>query len=114
MIYGIIFEEADDGNIGAFLPDMPGVAVVAADRQSAMDMLDEAVRWHVDGMIEDGEPIPETAAPDKVFEAWLILDRTYVEHFAEGLRQYVIESSNAASFPIVKQGFLGGGRPKKV
>lgn len=114
MIYGIVFEDAPDGNVGAFLPDIPGVAVVAADRQSAMDMLDEAVRWHVDGMIEDGAPIPESATPDEVFEAWIILDRTYVEHVPEGLRQYVVESTNAASFPIVKQGFLGSCRPKKV
>ncbi len=115
MIYGIVFEQASDGNVGAYLPDMPGVAVVATDRQSAMNMLDEAVRWHVEGMIQDGIPIPDSAAPDAVFDAWLILDRTYIEQFSEGLRKYVVEaSSNAAAFPVVMQGFLGGGRPNKV
>ena len=113
MIYGIIFEDAADGGVGAYLPDMPGVAVVSKDRQSAMELLDEAVRWHVDGMIEDGIPIPDASAPDDRFDAWVILDRTYVDRVPNGLQQYFSASTNAAAISIVKEGFLGSA-PRKV
>jgi predicted RNase H-like HicB family nuclease len=114
MIYGIVFEDAPDGNVGAYLPDMPGVVAVGPDRQTAMEMLDDAVRWHVDGMIEDGTPIPDPSSPDQLFDAWVILDRTYVEHVSEHLRQYFISSSNSAAAAILKAGFLGSTAPRKI
>jgi predicted RNase H-like HicB family nuclease len=61
MTYGIVFEQAPDGGVSAYLPDMPGVAVVAADQAEALAMLDKAVAWHVEGMIQDGESIPPSS-----------------------------------------------------
>jgi predicted RNase H-like HicB family nuclease len=43
MRYGIVFEQAPDGGVSAYLPDMPGVAVVAEDQTEALVMLDKAV-----------------------------------------------------------------------
>jgi len=101
MMYGIVFEQAADGGVGAYLPDMPGVAVVGCDEADAISMLDQAVRWHVDGMIEDGDPLPDPTA-DLSRYAWLIvLDRTFVERMAPGLRGTVVTTSNSAT-PIAK------------
>ena len=61
MIYRIQFEDADDGGVGAFLPDMPGVAVVGETRSEALEMLDKAVRWHVEALLADGTTLPEPA-----------------------------------------------------
>jgi predicted RNase H-like HicB family nuclease len=113
VIYGIVFEAAPDGQVGAYLPDMPGVAVVAQDRQAAMDALDVAVRWHVDGMIEDGTPIPD-ASPGREYESFIILDRTYVDHIPEALRAYISSPSNASASTLVTHGFLGGASAKKA
>jgi len=96
MIYGIVFEDAPDGGVGAYLPDMPGVAVVGADQAEALAMLDKAVQWHVKGMIEDGEPLP-TPGDDLARYRWVFaLDRTFVHQVADELRNVVITESTAS------------------
>jgi len=64
MIYRIEFEDADDGGVGAYLPDMPGVSVVGETRSEALEMLDQAVRWHVEALLADGTALP-VPAPHK-------------------------------------------------
>jgi len=96
MMYGVVLEVAADGSIGAYIPDMPGVAVVGTDRGEALQLLDQAVRWHVEGLIEDGLPIPEPVEKPG-YEAALILDRTFVQHTTGAVAQYILgPSSNAA------------------
>jgi predicted RNase H-like HicB family nuclease len=95
MTYGIVFEDAADGGVGAYLPDMPGVAVVAADQAEALAMLDKAVQWHVKGMIEDGDPLP-TPSDDLSKYRWVFaLDRTFVQQVADGLKNVVVTESTA-------------------
>src|SRR5665213_4048966 len=87
MMYGIVFEQAPDGSVGAYLPDMPGVAVVGSDQADAIAMLDQAVRWHVDGMIEDGDPLPDPSDPSG-YEWLIVLDRTFVDRMVPGPVSY--------------------------
>ena len=75
MIYRILFEDADDGGVGAYLPDMPGVSVVGETRSEALEMLDKAVRWHVEALLADGTALPEPAPGKNDPAQWsLILD----------------------------------------
>lgn len=94
MTYGIVFEVAPDGGVGAYLPDMPGVAVVGADQGEALAMLDKAVRWHVEGMIEDGEPLP---IPSLSRYLWVFeIDSACVHRVvADGLQNVVVTQANA-------------------
>jgi len=117
VIYGIVFETATDGGVGAYLPDMPGVGVVASDKGEAIGMLDQAVRWHVDGLIEDGLPLP-SATQDQSFEAYIILDRTYVRRVDAGIQQFFFESDNAAPlwlahdrYPVIRRRVEGLATP---
>jgi predicted RNase H-like HicB family nuclease len=64
MTYGVIFEDADDGGVGAYLPDMPGLGVVGRDRKEAREFIEQGVVMHVEGMIEAGDPLPEPSSLD--------------------------------------------------
>jgi predicted RNase H-like HicB family nuclease len=58
--YLVIIERADDGKYGAYVPDLPGCAVVGyATPAQARHSIAKAIRMHIEGMIEDGETIPK-------------------------------------------------------
>jgi|GEM_PF-5638560 len=97
MIYRVVFEQAADGGVGAYVPDMPGVAVVGDDEGEALQLLDEAVKWHVRGMIEDGDPIPEPSELAEAPEMVIVLDSTFVQHCDPAVSPYLLTASNAAA-----------------
>ena len=58
--YLVIIERADDGKYGAYVPDLPGCAVVGyATPAQARRSIATAIKMHIEGMIEDGLPIPK-------------------------------------------------------
>ncbi|MGH3718695.1 MAG: type II toxin-antitoxin system HicB family antitoxin [Pseudonocardiaceae bacterium] len=56
--YVIIIERADDGGYGAWAPDLPGCVATGQDYDTCVAEMREAIRFHLDGMREDGDPIP--------------------------------------------------------
>jgi len=57
--YLVIFERAADGGWGAYVPDLPGLGVGAETREEADRLIREGIKLHIDGLREDGLPIPE-------------------------------------------------------
>lgn len=55
----IVIEKAG-GNYSAYSPDLPGCVATGDDREQVEANMYEAIRLHLDGMREDGEPIPES------------------------------------------------------
>jgi len=55
----IIIEKAN-GNYSAYSPDLPGCIATGKTREEAERNMHEAVEMHVQGMIEDKMPIPES------------------------------------------------------
>ncbi len=52
--------QAGDGGWGGHVPDLPGVVVGGyASADEARESLRIAIEMHLDGMREDGVPIPE-------------------------------------------------------
>jgi predicted RNase H-like HicB family nuclease len=51
---------------GVSFPDLPGVATAGVDLDDARRMAAEALALHLDGMTEDGEPIPEPSSLETV------------------------------------------------
>ncbi len=49
----------EDGVLGVSFPDFPGCATTASDMRSAIERGGQALALHVEGMIEDGEALPE-------------------------------------------------------
>ncbi len=54
MRYAIVIEKAN-GNYSAYVPDLPGC--VATVKNTEREIRD-AIRFHIDGLKEDGQPIP--------------------------------------------------------
>ena len=57
----IVIEKAD-GNYSAYSPDLPGCIATGDTREQAEQNMHEAVRMHVEGLLEDGLPIPNSEA----------------------------------------------------
>jgi predicted RNase H-like HicB family nuclease len=56
--YAIIIEKAADGGYGAYVPDLPGCVGMGDSHESALQNVAEAIKFHLDGMKEEGLPIP--------------------------------------------------------
>jgi predicted RNase H-like HicB family nuclease len=56
----LIVVEKANGNFSAYSPDLPGCIATGATREEAAKNMHEAVKMHVDGLAEDGLPIPES------------------------------------------------------
>ena len=65
-----------DKDFGVVFPDFDGCVSVGKDLNDAMNMAQEALEFHVEGMREDGEELPEPKTleqvkkeyPDNVFK----------------------------------------------
>jgi len=57
--YLVIYEQANDGGWGAYVPDLPGLGVVGESRAEAEQLIREGIEIHIAGLREDGLPIPE-------------------------------------------------------
>jgi len=58
MKYTMIIEEGEN-NYSTYLPDLPGCVATAKTIEELKQLMHEAVEFHIQGMIEDGLPIPE-------------------------------------------------------
>ena len=63
----LIHKEADS-DFGVSFPDFPGVVTAGRDLDEARRMAEEALALHVEGLLEDGDAIPEPASLDAVME----------------------------------------------
>ena len=61
MKYLVVYEKTPT-SYGAFVPDLPGCAVVGETREEVETNIRIALAWHLEAMREDNEPIPEPAA----------------------------------------------------
>jgi predicted RNase H-like HicB family nuclease len=57
MRYAIVIEKAD-GNYSAYVPDLPGCIATGATVQEVEREIREAISFHLEGLREDGLPVP--------------------------------------------------------
>ena len=55
--YLIVIEETD-GGFSAYSPDVPGCVSTGATRAAVERNMQEAIAFHLDGLREDGHPVP--------------------------------------------------------
>ncbi len=67
MKYAIVIEWAET-NYSAYVPDLPGCVSTGATLEEVKRNLREAIEFHIDGMREDGEPVPEPTTQVDVIE----------------------------------------------
>ncbi len=58
--YTVLLEpDPDDGSYTVTVPALPGVVTQGATLEEALAMAREAIQCHIEGLLADGEPIPE-------------------------------------------------------
>ncbi len=58
MQYLVMYAKTGTG-VCAHVPDLPGVAVAGASEDEARDLMRTAIKLHIEGLVEDGEPVPQ-------------------------------------------------------
>ncbi len=61
MRYAVIVEEGAN-SFGAYVPDLPGCVAAAETREEVLRLIQEAIDFHLEGLREDGQPIPEPSS----------------------------------------------------
>jgi len=57
MRYLVVVEEGPT-SFGAYVPDLPGCIAVGETRDEVLASIHEAIEFHLEGLKEDGQPIP--------------------------------------------------------
>ncbi len=61
MKYLVIVEKGGN-SFGAYVPDLPGCAVIAETREEALQLIREAIELHIASLREEGSPVPLPAS----------------------------------------------------
>jgi predicted RNase H-like HicB family nuclease len=64
--YPAIIEKEDDSDFGVFFPDLPGCVTAGRTAEEALHRAEEAVQFHIDGIVEDHEPLPAPTPVERV------------------------------------------------
>ena len=67
MQYLVILEKGP-ASWGAHVPDLPGCVAAAETREEALAMIQEAIEFHLEGLAEDGQQIPEPHCQSEVVQ----------------------------------------------
>ena len=59
--YLVVVEKGETG-YGAYVPDLPGCMAAADSRDEVVALIRDAIRFHIEELKADGEPIPEPAS----------------------------------------------------
>ena len=61
MKYAVVIEQAGS-NFSAYVPDLPGCIATGATVKEVEYEIREAIRFHIDGMKQDGVPVPSPSS----------------------------------------------------
>jgi predicted RNase H-like HicB family nuclease len=73
MRYAILLEPTTTG-FSAHVPDLPGCVAAGESREETLDLIREAIKFHLEGMRLHGEPIPRPASTCEYAEVTLPLE----------------------------------------
>jgi predicted RNase H-like HicB family nuclease len=62
---GLIHKDGDS-DFGVSFPDIPGVITAGTSLDDARAMAEEALAFHIEGLVEDGEAIPEPSTLEDI------------------------------------------------
>jgi predicted RNase H-like HicB family nuclease len=57
MRYAVVIEKAET-NYSAYVPDLPGCVATGATVKDVEIEIRDAIRFHIDGLNQDGVPVP--------------------------------------------------------
>jgi predicted RNase H-like HicB family nuclease len=68
MRYAVVIEKANQ-NFSAYVPDLPGCIATGATVAEVEAEIGEAIRLHVEGLVEDGLDVPAPSAMAEYIDA---------------------------------------------
>lgn len=68
MRYAIVIEKTATG-FSAYAPDLPGCIATGGDKREVESEMKSAIRFHIDGLKEDGLPVPQATSIAEYVEA---------------------------------------------
>ena len=69
MKYAIVIEKVPGSNYSAYVPDLPDCVAAADTLEEIKQLMQEGIEFHLEGMREDGDPIPEPTTQVEYIEA---------------------------------------------
>lgn len=67
MRYAVVIERSPN-NYAAYVPDLPGCVSTGATERVVLRRIQDAREFHLDGMREDGQPVPKPLSTVAVVE----------------------------------------------
>ena len=67
MRYAVVIEQAES-NFSAYVPDLPGCVAAGATIEETETGIREAIEFHIQGMKEDGLPVPSPSSSVEYIE----------------------------------------------
>jgi predicted RNase H-like HicB family nuclease len=61
MVYAIVIEKGA-ANYGAYVPDLPGCVAMGDTLEETEQNIREAIAFHLEGLREEGLPIPQPSS----------------------------------------------------
>ena len=58
--------ERGPSSFGACIPDLPGCVAVGETRQEVEALIREAIEFHIEGLREGGQPLPEPSSTSQL------------------------------------------------
>ena len=67
MRYMVVVERGET-SWGAHVPDLPGCVAVGETREEVLRLIREAIEFHIDGLRQDGLPVPAPSSDGEFVE----------------------------------------------
>jgi len=67
MRYLVVVEKGPT-SYGAYVPDLPGCIAAGETKDEVLSLIREAIELHVEGLKEEGQPIPAPSSSSELVE----------------------------------------------
>lgn len=67
MRYLVVVEKGPT-SYGAYVPDLPGCIAIGETREEALASIHEAIELHLEGLKDDGQPIPAPSSSGELVD----------------------------------------------
>jgi predicted RNase H-like HicB family nuclease len=69
MRYMVVIEKGPS-SFGAYVPDLPGCIAAAETREEVLELIQEAIEFHLEGLKEEGASLPQPHSSSEFVEVY--------------------------------------------
>ena len=67
MCYLVVVEQGAS-SFGAYVPNLPGCVAAGETREEVLRLIREAIEFHIEGLKQEGRPVPQPASTSEVVD----------------------------------------------